>query len=79
MLKTICLYFRKQNKGYTTTFSDDESHEESETEQANDVVAFTTRIRSKSNVHNDGASSHDELSDNARAKASKMLYLKRIE
>lgn len=68
--------FLEKKNGYNTTFSDDESNEESEFDQANSVVAFTTRIRSISKVHNDRDTSDDDLSNDAFAEAYKIFYLK---
>lgn len=65
-----------EKNGYNTTFSDDESNEESEFGQANTAVAFTTHIRSISKVHNDRDTSDDDLSNDALAEAYKIFYLK---
>lgn len=69
-------FLRKQKKGYTSTFSDDESDEESESEQANNVVSFIAHVRSKPIVYSDEESSDEDVSNDALAKAYKLLYLK---
>lgn len=65
--------FRKENKGYTTTFSDDELDEE--TEKANNVVSFTSCVRSKSIMHYDGESGDEDLSDDDLVGAFNLIYL----
>lgn len=51
---TKCTNFlRKQKKGYNATFSDDKSDEESESEQAKNMVAFIAHVISRSTMHND--------------------------
>lgn len=69
-------FLRKQMKGYTATFLNDESDEKSESEQGNTVFAFISHIRSKSIRHNDGDSSGEQLSDDGIAEVYKMLYFK---
>lgn len=72
-----CIKFlRNPKKGYNATFSDKESDEESEFDQANNVVAFITRIRSSSNVHDDGDTSDYDLSDDALVEAYKIMNIK---
>lgn len=40
------------------------------------MVAFTTHVRSKHNMHNDGDTSDEDMFDDALVEAYKMLYLK---
>lgn len=47
-IHTKCTNFlRKQKKRYNDTFSDEEFEEDSEGEKATNVVAFTSRVRTK--------------------------------
>lgn len=45
-------------------------------EKKNRVVAFTTRVRSKTNMYNDGEFSDEDLSHEDYAEAYRLLYLK---
>lgn len=81
-------FSEEAKKIHNATFSDDESDKESEYDQANGVVAFTTRFKESSNYEllsgnafpkDNRNVSDDDLSDDSLIEAYKNLYLKWIE
>lgn len=84
----ISKFSRNQRKSYNDNFYDDDSNGESELDQENSVLEFTTRVKESFDSKilsdddfsndNENASANDLYVD-ALAKAYKTLYLKLVE
>lgn len=81
-------FLRKKRKSYIATFYDDESDEESKSNQLNNVMVFTTRVKESSNFEllnndvfpdNNENVSDDDLSNDALVESYKTPYVKWIE
>lgn len=74
------MYIKVERKIYNATIPDDDSDEESELNQTNSVMEFTTHIKdilnTKLPIDNELISGEDGLSDDVLVESYKILYFK---